>query len=425
MSARAALLSLLALGLFAPAAHADIFAASEGRAAGRTDLDLYVINAGTGAAVALPAGVNTPSADEFHPSISADGSRIVFERRSGNTTRIVVTDLKTGTSADLLNGFEQATNPQHSPAIAPGGGTVYTGTPFTAGSHPAVTVTDLTNFPAGPFGHSTFSVFGSPDADGATTNPVLHQSRLAFDAGPTQVVVATTDGGQRTTFTDFGAASLSHPAMGAPGGAPVVVYDQRGSTGTHQADLMFRPGVSGIGDPIPLAQLNSKAFDETRPSFSADGRYLAFVARGADGIARLIVWDSQTQTNLNGAGFAMGSLDAFDIGATTIFTKDVLKLALIKPSGLVQFRVRQNTGIGILVQRVIGHHKLFGKSVPTLKMVGRVPLGRFHRGAGHVKWNGRVNGKRLPHGRYQITVRAVTSHGGIRDLGTPRVLRVG
>ena len=53
MSARAALLSLLALGLFAPAAHADIFAASEGRAAGRTDLDLYVINAGTGAAVAL------------------------------------------------------------------------------------------------------------------------------------------------------------------------------------------------------------------------------------------------------------------------------------------------------------------------------------------------------------------------------------
>jgi hypothetical protein len=76
------------------------------------------------------------------------------------------------------------------------------------------------------------------------------------------------------------------------------------------------------------------------------------------------------------------------------------------------------------VQRVVGHHRLFGRRVPTLKLVGRVPFGKFAKGKRHVKWNFEVSGKRLRPGTYQITVRAVTPKIQIRDLGTPHIIRL-
>jgi hypothetical protein len=56
--------------------------------------------------------------------------------------------------------------------------------------------------------------------------------------------------------------------------------------------------------------------------------------------------------------------------------------------------------------------------------VGRVPLGKFRKGRGHVKWNRRVGGKRLKPGEYQVTVRAVSPNGAVLDYGTPRTFRV-
>ncbi|HEY2636652.1 MAG TPA: hypothetical protein VGI54_04630, partial [Solirubrobacteraceae bacterium] len=62
-------------------AHADTFAATEVHAPGsRSDFDIEVVNATTGAKVALPAGVDT-TADELHPSISTNGKRLAFERK--------------------------------------------------------------------------------------------------------------------------------------------------------------------------------------------------------------------------------------------------------------------------------------------------------------------------------------------------------
>jgi hypothetical protein len=80
--------------------------------------------------------------------------------------------------------------------------------------------------------------------------------------------------------------------------------------------------------------------------------------------------------------------------------------------------------VGILVQRVVGHHKLFGRTVPTLKVVGHVPLGKFHKGRRHVHWNLRVNGHRLTHGTYQVTLRSLTPSTQIRDFGVPHLIRV-
>ena len=55
--------------------------------------DIALVDAGSGATIALPSGVNT-AADELHPSLSADGRHLAFERTqdllsdlSGNFSR--------------------------------------------------------------------------------------------------------------------------------------------------------------------------------------------------------------------------------------------------------------------------------------------------------------------------------------------------
>ena len=73
---------------------------------------------------------------------------------------------------------------------------------------------------------------------------------------------------------------------------------------------------------------------------------------------------------------------------------------------------------------MVGHHELFGRKVPKLKLVGRVPLGKFKKGHDKTHWNLRVNGKRLRRGTYQVTPRAVAKSGRIRDLGKPSIIHV-
>src|SRR4051794_37883729 len=422
---RPALIAAVLLLLAPAAAHADVFAASEGRPPTHSDLDISLVNLSTGTAVPLPAGVNTPGADEFHPSVSADGSRMVFERRSGATVRIVLVDLKTGASADLFNGFEQVSNPQTTPGISADGKTVATGEAFSADFAPQLTLTDVSAFPAGPFPHSTFKVsYRFPNNTGFTSNPVISGSRIAFDetvAGSFPRIVLGLFGGAATL--PFGDADLgsSHPAVGFPGGVPTVLFDQNNGTSRDLAFRTFDPPIGVAGSPtVPLTQLNSAAFNESRPSFSPDGRYVGFVARQPIGPVDLKVWDSQTQTFVGSA--LLGSVDAVFDGATTVWVTPVLRTTAIIGSQ-VKFQLLQASGIGILVQRVVGHHKQFGRTVPTLRMVGRVPLGRFGAGRGRVRWDGRVAGRRLPHGTYQVTVRAVDSRSRVRDLGTPRLVR--
>jgi WD40-like Beta Propeller Repeat len=421
--ARTALIATLALALAPQAARADVFAASEGFLGGRADLDILLVNASTGAEVTLPAGLNTTGADELHPSLSADGSKMVFERRSGATVRIVETDLRTGQSADLFNGFEQAANPQVTPSISRDGRTVVTGEAFGADAKPQVTLTDVSAFPAGPFPHSTYrtSFSFAPGTTGATENPVLSGNLIAFEEQPTgadqHIVVGQLGGG---TSQPFGSR---HPALGAPGGVNTVLFDVPG--GNLSRDLAFStftdPTSAAGATVTPLAQLNTSSSAENRPSFSPDGRYVAFVGRNVR-LRGLLVWDSQTQTTINAPGASLGAVDTPIDGATSIFVRPLLKSTGIVGSQ-IRFDLLENSGIGILVQRVTGHHKLFGKTVPTLRPVGKVPLGRFRKGSGHVRWDGKVAGKRLRHGTYQVTVRAVTRRGKVRDLGKPKLLK--
>jgi hypothetical protein len=216
------------------------------------------------------------------------------------------------------------------------------------------------------------------------------------------------------------AESYSQPTVGA-GTILLTQRAVRGDGTVLGGDIAF---TSSTNISIaPLTPVNG-ALDESRPAFSPDGRYVAFVRRSIDGF-RLQVFDTQTQTTVSsGSGPSLGTAVAGTIGSVSVYTKDVFKLVKISGLDTISFDLAQATGVGIIVQRVVGHHKLLGRTVPTLKPVGRVPFGRFKKGRGDVKWNRRVNGRRLKPGRYQVTVRAVTPKRQILDLGRPKIIRV-
>lgn len=77
----------------------------------------------------------------------------------------------------------------------------------------------------------------------------------------------------------------------------------------------------------------------------------------------------------------------------------------------IQVGLTANAPVGILVFRVVGSRTV---------RVGRVPFGPRHRGRRVVRWNLKVNGRRLAPGRYEIVMRAFDRSGKrVIDLSRP------
>jgi hypothetical protein len=92
---------------------------------------------------------------------------------------------------------------------------------------------------------------------------------------------------------------------------------------------------------------------------------------------------------------------------------------------LVTAQLGQGAPVGILVQRIVRERKVKGRTVLTLRPVGRVPFGHRAKGRLHVRWNLRVSGRRLRPGRYLVTLRAFTDNRGrVIARAQPIVLRV-
>jgi hypothetical protein len=84
----------------------------------------------------------------------------------------------------------------------------------------------------------------------------------------------------------------------------------------------------------------------------------------------------------------------------------------------------QTDNVGILVQRIIATKRVHGRRVLVLRTVGRVPLGHHHTGKLKIHWNLKVNGHRLHHGRYLITLRALDAHKNVLGLTHPVIIRL-
>jgi hypothetical protein len=438
----AVLLVLAAAGV-APAARADIIAALEVPSPSGRDLDLALVNAATGQRLALPAGVNTP-ADEFHPSVSSNGGRIAFQRvdsRLGTNRIIVVEQGVSNEQADLFDVFSAQRDLPSTPFLA-AADSVLTGRPLQAvpGSsrfQPVLGRTKLNNFPNGPFTNTVEAVPLVEAGAGFAENPVQAGPRLAFDLqrGRTQIalseasrIVGGVEVGHGRSFEEPGGLQDSHPTFGNG----VIVF-QRDSGVFTASQLGFRPSV----DPDTFAStrtellpriVNLVGVSATHPAFTADRRFLGFLRSSpSDRHSRLMVFDTQSQTLLNSSGIDLGELGAAgDLreGNLALYQPTLLRPIALTPSGALTVRLSSSTGVGILVQRIVGHHMLLGRRVPTLRMVGRVPFGLKRKGKVRIHWNHRVSGHKLRPGRYLVTVRAVTASGTVRELSRSFAVRI-
>jgi WD40-like Beta Propeller Repeat len=434
---RTAFLGIAAALLLVAPAEADIFAVAPVVAPGHSDIDVGRFDLSTGASLPLPAGVNTTAANESHPSISSDGKRLAFERRSAaaGTDRLIVADLTTGQTMDLFNAFDTATLHPTSPAINLDGDWVTTGS-VGSGLHGR----SLANFPNSVSAETNEQVFGGDElldptqTDPSDTHPFAYRRNLPLSSGGKrgQLIVENVPGAAGPVAASTASFSVAHPSIAVSGGHRTIVYN------VHTLDSSGNPGADDIGfcviflhngNPCGLGQgllppLVNSSRDESRPAFTPDGRYIGFIRDEASDHERLYVFDTETQTLIDSDGTDLGLVATRDTGSLGLYEKFVLKSTSFPNFGTVNVSLAATVPIGLLVRRVVGHHRLLGRRVPRLRTVGRIPLGKFRRGRHKIHFRPRVHGHRLRPGRYQFAVRALTRRGKVRDLGKPRILRV-
>ena len=163
----------------------------------------------------------------------------------------------------------------------------------------------------------------------------------------------------------------------------IVVFDQRsvsagGSVGA--GDIAFRPATTStfLGPPTVLPAIVNSPADESQPALTADGRYLAFVRHGADGHDRLFIWDSQTQTLLNGKGVDLGAMTSHDVGSVSLYSKLILVGAEHQPE-----RVDQPAADGALGHR--DHRPAHPRHAPCPGPAGLQARPGHARSARHVQ----------------------------------------
>jgi hypothetical protein len=440
----AALLSAMAfLVVLEGAAQADLFAITEVvNPGGDTDLARFFV--GSGVRQSLPSSINT-GAFELHPSLSPDGTKLAYWSDSPalGTTRIVVVDLAAGTSADLLNAFDALAIGPDDPSwvdnshVVIGRGHQASG----SGSFLArATPIDVTSFPTTPFPRGADIALGTFPANGRTLaverRTVSANNQIVTVAGVRtslngvgQVVLGN---GSARLGTGPGAGNISsydHPTVSRSAGVIVVQHGGFSNNDPELQQLVFTD--AGLQHPTVLPGIvNTLNASETRPEFSFDGRYLGFVRQIKTADPRLFVWDTDTQLLVNPDGVDLGptsgTVQGFlnDDGNVAIGNAPLILNSAILANGFISFNLASFSNIGIIVQKVIGHTRVLGRPAPRLRFIGRVPLGRFRRGHGTIRWSRRVGGKRLAPGRYQITLRSVTKAGSVRDLGRPTLVRI-
>jgi hypothetical protein len=338
--------------------------------------------------------------------------------------------------ADLFTAFQVAAMHLTSPAMDPRFGLL------TGGSAPKPIEWITDGFPGGgpatPVAHPSID----PNAPPNLTVDPTSDDRLSITAWRTNTSSSVPPGPiGRINYFDFGTNATinapafthdTHPALGEQGSDTVLLFDRHpvspaGAIGAGDIDFCLQTASTSFAAGHTcgvLPEIVDSPLNETRPAITLDGRYVGFIRSETDGHERVLVFDTATQTMLND-GVDLGPVLAQDSGNLSLYEKPVLHLTNILNRSTVIFALLQPASVGILVQRVVGHHVLLGRRVPTLVPVGRVPFGAFHRGRSHVKWNLRVNGRPLRSGTYQVTVRALTPDGKVRDMATPRIIHIG
>jgi hypothetical protein len=214
---------------------------------------------------------------------------------------------------------------------------------------------------------------------------------------------------------------LADPAISESTG--VVVFESSPAATPFTTKLVFRPLADLATAPttdLP-ALVNASGTTVSNPTFTRGGRYLAFIRRISTGFPRLYLWDTQTQLLLNSSGVEAGPSSTD--GAIALEVQFIFSTTALTSSSLT-FSLSRGSTTGLLVQRIVGRHKVLGRTAPRLRKVGRVPLGRFRKGRHRRHWKFTVRGHKLRRGCYLVTFRALTRKRKVRDLSRPYTVRV-
>lgn len=449
--------------------------------------EIGLVNAQTGAAITLPAGVNTP-ADELHPALSRDGRLLVFERMtllpnlSGdflppeqrtmhqlNRQTGVVTQISSGTIAgpafirgtvpsnpgtfsDSLSwgnrpAFDNGTRSyvsQHKPigsdgaltgnifnraVVEPGGGALIETT------HGAVDGSPFLNPTFGPGIDRLFLTLAYIDSTtGALLKSVAHLGLNLRQGDNIQVLKK-----------EFGTAEApaSHPMPRTGDFTVAFAMAAAGNFDIQTTTVPKGTGVFSVPQPTAAPAAINTGAAEQMPAWSPDDLKIGFV-RTTGGRRKLGVFNAtpgiqavlntpvdigaeaptpQTrsfQSVWGGMSLAETSESVAPVINCGTSCLSSLKRAATGTPILLKPKLSLGSTVGIFVVRVLGKRKLLGRTVPRIRVVGRVPLGRARKGANRFRWDGKVDGKRLKRGTYLLTYRSLRGESITSTSGSIR-----
>jgi hypothetical protein len=438
------LLGMVAAAVAAGPARADLIAAYDHPTASN-GMDIGLVDLSTGSQLAVPPGVNL-GGNETHPELSGDGSILVFQRGS----LIVRYDLRHNTSTTIAPPFgaDGFTTPGISPdgtrviygqgsidvsnnrtSIASGKASVFVASTLETSVPPIPTLAPTDPSPACALGGvQGYPGRGTVDAsidNGA--NPIMAWSTSEFPSYFIEVMQFT---GAHFTgcLQQLGVVSGDLNRAHATARFGGITYPGSGQQSTSFDLHTFVPGRGDASFPVGAstdpAAINSPAAEDL-PSWSSDGRYLGFVRSASSTVIE--VYDEQSQRLVNPSGINVGFVDTSVTGNLSIaLDPTIFHIVCNRINTFNQICVQSSAGpTGALIMRIVGKHriptvlggKLRVRTVPRLRQVGIVVLGRKARHF-HVRLSDlRVHGKPLARGHYLIFIRARTkSLKLVRDI---------
>lgn len=431
--------------------------------------EIKLVNVATGLQIGLPAGVNTTD-DELHPALSPDGRAVVFMRTklqpklNGDVVppterSLVMLDRVRGVASVLVTVGSPAgpvirtSTPNMAWGIRPvesfsGSGRFFMArhsTVFNFGLGLQKTSYGSGSAPAGSTHEVTHAALGSVMERDTTTFKFLPTAAVWLShAAIDNVSGALTKGSvELTTARDAPAAPQFEvgqaKSFGSETAAASHPFPRNGDNFTALAladgDDVDIQTISWPQEQTLTVAPSPITTDEPErmPAWSPpDGNQLGFV-RTSSGRRKLVVFDLTPgiQNPLNapldigaepptpqlrsyqsvwgGLSLALSNepgLPTVICSAACIRGLPTLtgKSLVLKPSVTSTTPLQR---IGIFVAQVTGTRTLLGRTVPRIRTIGRVPLGRTRKGINTFRWNGKVAGRRLKAGTYLLTYRAL------------------